>query len=51
MNCIIPLLSSFDGRAEKEPRKLDTCSNVTSEMDLCRDYNESGFSTSFKNIG
>lgn len=33
-----PLLSSFDGSVEKEPRKLDTRPIATSEIELWKDY-------------
>lgn len=39
MKCLVPTLSSLEGSPEKEPRKLDTRSNVASEMDLCRHCN------------
>ena len=33
----IPLVSAFEGRTEKEPKKLDTRSNVVSAKDLLTD--------------
>lgn len=34
----LPLVSPLEGRIEKEPNKLETCSIATSEIERLRDY-------------